>query len=312
VARRRPRRWWAWDEPRSGGARQRGPLGHRHGVGGERREQMRHRLGIARGAEDPEHATGAHRGEEVLEIQPQNEVPAHVERGVAAGGPTPGEPVRRLVGGDPIQQLMQQTPLNRLELWLGALDQPRRAVAARQPGVVVVAQPGVGDGPLEPACVGQPVEPAVAQLEELRQQRRRVDLGHRPAAPAHRQQSGKPAPHAGKPVRPDVRSGLQPERHEARELARAVGGRLAVEGEDVARERRYPRRAAVEQRLGARAELRLVPGAAGEERVGQAARQVVVWGRAGQGPNDCGDALRLLCVVWALDCTARAQGGGPR
>lgn len=260
------------DQRRGCRPRQRRPLIGRHRVRRQRRERVGDRLGIAGGSEDAEHPRGRDAREEVLEIEPHDHVPADVRGGVAARGPAAREAVCGLVRGDPVEQLVQQAPLDRLQSRLGPLDRARRTAVAGQPGVAVVAQPLVGDPALEPAGVGEPGELAVPDLEEARQGVHRMQLGHRPAAPPHRELGQEPAANAGRLDGIGRSHLLQLQREEGGQLARSVRRGAVVGGQHRAHEPPDPRRPRLEHGGTASKKTGLLPRS-GQAGVRQAVRQ---------------------------------------
>ena len=105
---------------------------------------------------------------------------------VAAHRATAREAVGRFVCGDPVEDLVQDSPLDRLESLLRAFDHARGPPGAAERRVAVMPQPLILDRSFEPARVRQPRKLAVADAEERRELPDRRDLGHRPASPAHR------------------------------------------------------------------------------------------------------------------------------
>ena len=120
---------------------------------------------VAQGLEDPEHASGRHRGEEVGEVQTQEHGLAAVAARVVDDRAPAREALGRLVDRDVVEDLTQDPALDLLEAELGGLDDARQPAAAGHRGVAVVAQPLGGDGPLQSAHVGQPRQLPVGELE---------------------------------------------------------------------------------------------------------------------------------------------------
>ena len=150
-------------------------------VGAQAGEHVGDRGVVAQRAEDAEHAPGGDRGEEVLEVEPQDARLTRVQPGVADDRAASREAVGRVVDGDVVEDLAQDPALDLLEARLRGFDDPRQPAPAADRAVAVVAQSLIGDRALEAAHVGQPGELSVAQLEAFGQLGDRVDRGDRPA-----------------------------------------------------------------------------------------------------------------------------------
>jgi hypothetical protein len=207
-------------------------------------------------------------GAEMLESLERLSAASHI----AARRPPAREAVGRVVCWYPVQHLVQQPTLDALQPRLGALDDPRRTAASRQPRVAVVAQLLVGDRALEPADVGQPRELAVADLQMARDRAERCQLWDGPGTPAHGQLGPQPAPHPGRRCGGGYGYLPQLQSDVAGELARSIGGPPLVRRENVAYEQLDPGRPRLEHLAGACDKSRCVPRP-GEEGVGQAGRQ---------------------------------------
>ena len=91
------------DLGRVGGARKRRPQPRRDDVRGQCRERMGDRFWVAGRPEDAVDATRGDRGEEVLEVQPDDDEPSGVLACVAAYRSAAREAVRCVVCGDPVE-----------------------------------------------------------------------------------------------------------------------------------------------------------------------------------------------------------------
>jgi hypothetical protein len=76
-------------------------------VGRERGQRVRDRLWIPRGPEDAVHPPGPDRGEEVLEVEPHDNKPAHMGAGVRANRAAAPEAVSGVVYGNPVEHFVQ-------------------------------------------------------------------------------------------------------------------------------------------------------------------------------------------------------------
>ena len=134
-------------------ARGYGPLGGR-AAGAKTRE---HACGLLRVAEGAEHAVDPprrDRDEEVLEIHSEQGDPSSVGACVRQNAPTRPEAVRRLVRRHPVEDLVENPSLDRLQSRLGRLEEAHAAGALGHPSVDVVTQPGIARvaGEATPVC----------------------------------------------------------------------------------------------------------------------------------------------------------------
>src|SRR5581483_6351817 len=116
------------------------PLRARNDVDAEAGERVRNRLRVAGTAEGRIDATAEDRREELLEVEPEHDVPAAVRRRVRHNRASSPETVRCVVRGNRVENLVQDEPLDALELALRALDHARRGLLPRVPAVAVVAK----------------------------------------------------------------------------------------------------------------------------------------------------------------------------
>ena len=135
--------------------------------------------------------------------------------------------MRGVVDRDPVEQLVQEPTLQRLQPRLRPLDHARRAGLPRQSCVAVVAQALVVDHPLEPAHVGEPLQLADVERQPRRQVADRVDPRHRPARPHRLRVKDRLAQHPRRHPRAP-RQLLEHDLDVGRELARTVERRAVV------------------------------------------------------------------------------------
>jgi hypothetical protein len=102
-------------EARLGGARHVVP--HRVGdrVRGQAGEDVGDVWSVAEGVKDAEHPAGADRREEVLEVEPQDDWLGCVQAGMGRDRTATSKALRSVVGGDVIEDLMQDPPLDLLQ-----------------------------------------------------------------------------------------------------------------------------------------------------------------------------------------------------
>ena len=229
------------DLGRVGGARKRRPQPRRDDVGGQRSERMGDRFRVAGRPKDAVDATRGDRGEEVLEVQPDDDEPSGVLACVAADRPAAREAVRCVVCGDPVENVVQDPSVDRLEPALRPLDHPHRPTWPAQRRVPVVAKPLLLDRALERACVREPRKLSVADTKEAGQGADRRDLGHRPPSPPHRRLRQQPSTDCRR-LPADRLALLHGEGDEPCELARRVRRRTVVRREHLARNRPNPPR----------------------------------------------------------------------
>ena len=171
------------------------PRRRRDDVRGQPGERVGDRLGISRGAEDAVDPAGGDRREEVLEIHAHDDVLTDVCARVRLHRPATREAVGGVMGGDPVEYLVQDPALDLLQAALGALDHATRPARAGDHRVTVVAQPLVGHAALQPARVGKPCELPVTDAEQAGESSGGGDLGYGPSPGPHGRLGHQPSAH---------------------------------------------------------------------------------------------------------------------
>lgn len=157
----------------------------RNGVRCQSGETVGHRFRVAGRAQDAEDSAWRHRGEEVLEVDTDDDRTADVRLDERVYGTFPAEAVTRRVLRNAVENAGKDSPLEEFECALRCLEQAQAARGFRDPAVVVVAERFVRRRTFQRAGVGEPRERRRHEPEHLAKIGHRVQLLDRPPTRPH-------------------------------------------------------------------------------------------------------------------------------
>jgi hypothetical protein len=107
-------------------------------MGGQLRQNLRDGFGIPGGEKEAEDATGGDRGEEICEIDLQNDLATGVRTEELLDRPTGTKAVARFMDRHVVKQGIQEAALRSLEERLGRLQKTPTALPLRNPPMMIM------------------------------------------------------------------------------------------------------------------------------------------------------------------------------